>query len=138
MRISRTLSINDGAIKERFVHASGPGGQNVNKVATAVELRFDLERSGLSEEIRARAARLAGHRLNLRGIIVIQAHELRTQLGNRKAARARLLSILRSAAKAPRVRKPTKPAAVVAERRLQQKHRRAVVKRRRSRRVDDE
>jgi ribosome-associated protein len=101
-------------------------------------LRFDLAKSGLSEDVRARAAKLAGHKLALGDVIVIHAHEHRTQLKNREAARERLADLLTRASKAPRKRRATKPPRVAREKRLQAKHVRSIVKRRRTTRTDDD
>ena len=138
LKLPASLSVPEGAITEHFVRSSGPGGQNVNKVSSAVELRFDLNKAGLSDEVRLRAARLAGHRLAAGDVIVIHAHEHRTQLKNREAARARLVDLLKRAARTPRPRRATKPPPVAKEKRLQSKHLRAVVKRRRTRAADDD
>ena len=138
IKLPASLSVPEGAVTEHFVRSSGPGGQNVNKVSSAVELRFDLNKAGLSEDVRARAARLAGHRLASGDVIVIHAHEHRTQLKNREAARARLVDLLKRAAKTPRPRRPTRPSPIAKEKRLQSKHLRAVVKRRRTRKTEDE
>jgi len=110
----------------------------VNKVSSAVELRFDLNRSKLPEEVRARMARLAGHRLAAGDVIVIHAHEHRTQLKNREAARERLADLLKRASRVPRARRATKPTPVGREKRLKAKHLRAEVKRRRAARRDDD
>ncbi len=136
--ISPSLSIDPRAITESFVRSSGPGGQNVNKVNSAVELRFDLEGSGLTGGVRARAAVLAGTRLTIDGVIVIRAHEGRTQKQNREAARARLIALLTKAAKRPKRRRPTKPSAIARETRLVSKHRRSEIKKVRARRLDDD
>lgn len=138
IRISPSLVIRSSALTESFVRASGPGGQNVNKVNSAVELRFDLNAAALDDELRARVEKLAGHRLTSDGVIVIHAHEFRTQLQNREAARERLTELLTRASRRPRSRKKTKRPVVANERRLDSKHRRSAVKRRRSTRASDE
>src|ERR1700757_5052275 len=103
--ITPSISISEDELAERFVLSSGPGGQNVNKVASAVELRFDLARSSLPPDVRARAARLAGHRMTKDGVVVIHAHRFRDQQRNREDARERLFDLIRRAAVAPKKRK---------------------------------
>ena len=138
LKLSPSLAIPARSISESFVRSSGPGGQNVNKVNTAVELRFDLTAAGLPDDVRERAEALAGHRLTTDGIIVIHAHEHRTQKMNRDAARERLIALLVRASRRPRRRKPTKPTKVAKEKRLVSKHRRSAIKRVRARRSDDD
>jgi len=129
LRISRNLAIDENDLEIAFVRASGPGGQNVNKLASAVQLRFDVRRSpGLPEDVRARLERLAGKRLTREGVLVINAERHRTQERNRQDARARLIELIRRAAVAPRPRRATKPTAASRERRLDSKKRRATIK----------
>jgi len=138
VKLTSSLSVPSASITEHFVRSSGPGGQNVNKVSTSVELRFDPAASGLPAEVQAKAKVLAGHRLTTEGIVVIHAHEHRTQKLNRDAARERLAALLTQAARKPRRRKPTRPSAGAKEKRLVSKHHRSEIKRVRTRRADDE
>src|SRR5205085_9236063 len=128
IRITDTLSLDDREIDERFVRASGPGGQNVNKVSTAVELRFDIGRSSLPDEVKQRLTALGGSRVTADGVLLIDSREHLTQVQNREAAKARLVALLQHAARRPKRRKPTKPGAAARDRRLQSKKQRSAVK----------
>jgi ribosome-associated protein len=128
MQISDSLLIPDSEIEERFVRASGPGGQNVNKVATAVQLRFDVKGSSLPDEIKSRIAVMAGSRMTADGILVIDAREHRTQAQNREAARARLVALVQQASRRPKKRRPTKASKASHEKRLSSKKKRGELK----------
>ena len=135
IRVTPDISIDEHEIEESFVRTSGPGGQNVNKLATAVQLRFDVRHSpSLPSDVRDRLEALAGARLTRDGILVITAQRHRTQGRNRADAFERLLELIRRAAIRPRLRRPTKPTKASRERRVEAKKHRAGVKRlRRSR-----
>jgi len=128
-----TIVIPEESLEERFVRASGPGGQNVNKVATAVELRFDIPASSLPVDVKARLIALGGHRVTLDGVLVIDSREHRTQAQNRATARERLVELVRQAAVRPRRRRKTRPSAASREKRIHSKVRRSRVKARRGR-----
>jgi ribosome-associated protein len=129
IRITPSISIAERELEEQFIRASGPGGQNVNKVASAVQLRFDLRQSrSLPEPVRLRLARLAGRRVSQDGVLVIMAQRFRSQERNRQDAFDRLVALIRRAAEPPRPRRPTRPSAAARERRLADKARRARLK----------
>ncbi len=130
LRIAPDVWIAEDELSFRAIRASGPGGQRVNKVATAVQLRFDTRRSrGLPERVRTRLRHLAGHRLTTAGVIVITARRYRDQEQNRRDARERLRSLVQRACAAPKPRKKTRPSRAARERRLDAKRARAEIKR---------
>ena len=129
IHINNHIAIDDNEIAESFIRASGPGGQNVNKLATAVQLRFDIRRSpSLPDEVRARLERLAGRRLTRDGVLVITAQRYRTQERNREDALTRLIELVRAAAVRPTPRRPTRPTLGSKVRRLEGKRRRGGIK----------
>jgi ribosome-associated protein len=132
IRVTSHIEIDEREIEEQFVRASGPGGQNVNKLSTAVQLRFDVRHSpSLPPDVRSRLERLAGARLTRDGVLVIIAQRHRTQARNRADALERLLELIRQAAVAPVKRRPTRPTKASRERRIEGKKRRAGIKRQR-------
>ncbi|MBV9997155.1 MAG: aminoacyl-tRNA hydrolase [Caulobacteraceae bacterium] len=132
IEIGAGLALDDREIAESFIRASGPGGQNVNKVASAVQLRFDAAHSpSLPEAVRQRLLRLAGSRLTQNGVLVITAQRYRSQERNRQDARDRLATLIRRALEPPRPRRATVPTAAARERRLAAKAHRSEVKQRR-------
>ncbi|HVX36209.1 MAG TPA: alternative ribosome rescue aminoacyl-tRNA hydrolase ArfB [Hyphomicrobium sp.] len=137
MRITPTLDIDEAELEERFIRASGPGGQNVNKVSTAVELRFNLAvNRSIPDYARGKLKRLAGRRLTTEGIIVIQADRFRSQEQNRSDARERLQELVVEALERPKPRIKTKPSRGAREERIKTKTARGKVKKMRSRKVD--
>jgi ribosome-associated protein len=132
--ITEAIFIDERELHESFVRASGPGGQNVNKVATAVELRFDVGASSLPSEVKARLVTLAGSRMTADGVLLLDSREHRTQTQNREAARARLVALIQRAAVRPKKRRPTKPGRAAREKRLTAKKQRARIKTTRGRR----
>jgi ribosome-associated protein len=129
IRITHSISLREDELDERFIRASGPGGQNVNKVSSAVQLRFDVRRSpSLPGNVRARLERLAGRRLTREGVLVIIAQRHRTQERNRQDALDRLIELIERAAVAPIPRRATKPTRGSRERRLESKKRRSSIK----------
>ena len=127
--ITPNISIDEREISEEFVRSSGPGGQNVNKVATAVKLRFDVLRSpSLPDEVRRRLIRLAGKKMTRKGELIIDARRFRTQEMNRKDAIDRLIGLVRKAVYKPKPRFKTKPTLASRERRMETKHKRSGIK----------
>ena len=138
LRISDRVALEEAELIEQFVRAPGPGGQNVNKLSSAVQLRFDVIGSpSLPEDVRARLKRLAGRRLTTEGVLIIDAHRHRTQARNREDARERLFELIRKATVAPKPRRATKPTLASRRRRLEEKRKRGEVKRARRRSEGD-
>jgi ribosome-associated protein len=138
LSVAPGITLDASELVESFVRAPGPGGQNVNKVASAVQLRFDVQRSpSLPDDVRRRLTRLAGQRLTTDGVLIIEAHRHRTQGRNRDDARERLFELIRRACIVPKVRRATKPSAGARERRLKQKRFRSEVKKTRGRQGQD-
>jgi len=134
MRVAGRIDIDESELEEQFIRASGPGGQNVNKVASAVQLRFDARRSrALTPDIYARLEQLAGRRMTQDGVIIITAQRYRTQEGNRRDARARLADLITRACEPVRPRRATRPTRASKERRIESKSRRGTLKTTRAR-----
>lgn len=139
IQVTADIAITEDEVVEEFVRSTGPGGQNVNKVSSAVQLRFDVAHSpSLPEEVRQRLLTLAGRRVTAEGVLLITARRFRTQERNRLDARARLVELIRRAAEPPPVRRPTRPSRAAKARRLEEKHRRGERKRSRQGVADGE
>src|ERR1700733_12740866 len=134
LRVTPSIAIDDSELEESFIASAGPGGQNVNKVATAVQLRFDVVRSpALPDPVRLRLIALSGSRLTKDGVLILTGRQYRTQERNRADVRARLVELIREAAVIPKKRRPTRPTRASKERRLEGKKARSHVKKGRSR-----
>jgi ribosome-associated protein len=137
IKITKNIAINENEIEEQFIRASGPGGQHVNRAATAVQLRFDVANSpSLPDTVRERLVHLAGSRMTEDGVLIVEARRFRTQDRNRQDAINRLVKLIRKAARKPKTRRKTKPTRASKERRLRNKRRRSEIKRMRRPPID--
>jgi ribosome-associated protein len=137
IHITPQIAIDESLLEEAFIHASGPGGQNVNKVASAVQLRFNARDAGLPFDVHARLEALAGSRLTKDGVIIVTARQHRDQQRNREDARARLVELIRAATVVPKKRRKTRPTRSSVEKRIEKKKGRSQLKKQRSKRYDD-
>jgi ribosome-associated protein len=138
LRVTSKIVVAESELEESFILSSGAGGQNVNKVASAVQLRFDaLHSRSLPDDVRIRLLRLGGHRLTKDGVLIVTARESRDQVRNRQIARERLAELIRAAAHVPKKRKATRPTKASKERRIESKKRTGLTKRRRSKRFEE-
>lgn len=135
--IAPRIAIDESELIESFIQSSGPGGQNVNKVSSAVQLRFDVAHSTLPAEVRARLIRIAGHRLSKDGVLVLTGRKFRAQQRNRENVRERLIAMIREATIAPKKRKATKPTKASRERRLENKKIQSQRKQMRTKRIEE-
>lgn len=139
IKITNTLAIHEDELHEDFIRSSGPGGQNVNKVSTAVQLRFDVAHSkSLPEEVRARLLKLSGNRITTDGVLIIEAQRFRSQVRNRQDAQDRLVALIRAATEKPKPRKKTRPSLASKQRRLDSKRHRSQSKRLRGSGIDSD
>ncbi len=130
IQVTTNIAISESEIREEFIRSSGPGGQNVNKVASAVQLRFSVSQSpSLSEDVKQRLLKLAGRRINTEGVLIIEAKRHRTQSQNRDDAMGRLISLIKKASESPKPRVKTRPTRASKERRLETKRQRSKIKR---------
>ncbi|MEJ0026708.1 MAG: alternative ribosome rescue aminoacyl-tRNA hydrolase ArfB [Rhizomicrobium sp.] len=133
LKVTGAIAIPESELEEQFILSSGAGGQNVNKVASAVQLRFDaLHSPSLPDDVRVRLLKLAGHRLTKDGVLIVTARESRDQIRNREIARQRLAELIRRATVVPKKRKPTKPSRAAKERRIESKKHRGRTKQQRA------